>query len=56
MKITCTNCGHSQEVNAAKQLGSIGGKKSRRTLTTEQSQAMAAAKRSKAAERKGELC
>lgn len=44
MKIICTNCGHSQEIDAAKQLGSIGGKKSRRTITKEQQAAMQAAR------------
>jgi hypothetical protein len=44
MKITCTNCGHTQNVDAAKILGAKGGKKSRRTITPDQQAKMQAAR------------
>ena len=49
MKVICEKCGHEQEVYAAKQLGSIGGKKSKRIITEEQQAKMQAAKKNKGA-------
>ena len=44
MLITCPNCNHAHEVDAAAKLGAAGGKKSRRKITPEQQRIMQAAR------------